>query len=175
MDPVAPPAGLSASFAAGSVVLNWAASPDTVLGYHVYRADASVGLFSRLTSSLVSGTTFTDMTASSNIYTYMVRAVKLMTTPSGTYFSASQGVFVSANAANSTLLIATRAIQSAHSLLLSWNSQSQMVYRVLAKTNLNEPNWTDVSGNITATGTSASWTDTNINVNPRRFYRIVSP
>src|SRR5205814_10730318 len=68
-------------------------SPDSVLGYHVYRAGTAAGLFTRLTSSLVGETSFTDTGVASGTYTYMVRAVKLESTTSGTYFNSSQGVF----------------------------------------------------------------------------------
>jgi len=170
MDPVAPPAALSANRGTSSVMLRWSASPDAVLGYHIYRASVPAGPFSRLTSSLVTGTTFTDAASSSNAFTYMVRAVKLQTTPSGTYSNASQGIFVSAPAS-----FALRAAESSHSLVLTWNSQSGTVYRVLTKTNLNQAAWTDSGYRVTATGTSASWTDTSLTSNPQRFYKIVSP
>lgn len=170
MDPVAPPSALSANRGTSSVTLNWSASPDAVLGYHVYRAGSAAGPFSRLTSSLITGTTFTDTTSSSNTYTYMVRAVKLQTTPSGTYFNPSQGIFVTSMAP-----LTVWAARSGHSLVLTWNSQSGTAYRVLTKTNLNQSAWTNSGYSVTATGTSASWTDTNLTSNPQRFYRVVSP
>jgi len=170
MDPVAPPAALSANRGTSSVMLRWSASPDAVLGYHIYRASVPAGPFSRLTSSLVTGTTFTDAASSSNAFTYMVRAVKLQTTPSGTYSNASQGIFVSAPAS-----FALRAAESSHSLVLTWNSQSGTVYRVLTKTNLNQAAWTDSGYRVTATGTSASWRDTSLTSNPQRFYRVITP
>src|SRR6185436_2670198 len=38
MDPVSPPANLTAAANAGTVTLNWSDSLDSILGYHVYRA-----------------------------------------------------------------------------------------------------------------------------------------
>lgn len=93
LHPVAPASSLSGAASAGQVTLNWAASPDgSIVGHHVYRASASSGLFIRLTDSPIGKTSFTDAGAPAGA-TYMVRAVKLESTPSGTYFNASQGIF----------------------------------------------------------------------------------
>lgn len=98
LHPVAPVSGLSGGAASGAVNLTWAASPDaTIAGYHVYRANSANGPFTRLTSAPVAATAFADASPTSNA-TYMVRAVKLESTPSGTYFNASQGMFYSSNA-----------------------------------------------------------------------------
>ena len=90
--PVAPPASLGGSLAGSSATLVWTPSPDAVLGYHVYRATAANGPFTRLTGPLLGATTFVDASAPAGA-TYMVRAVKLETTPSGSYYNASQGLF----------------------------------------------------------------------------------
>jgi len=63
----------------------------------------------------------------------------------------------------------------ANGLRLSWNSQIGAGYRVLAKTNLNQAVWVQVSGSITATGSNASWSNTNFKSLPQQFYRIASP
>jgi hypothetical protein len=89
MHPVAPPSNFSASGAS----LSWSASPDNVSGYLVYRAGSPNGPFTRLNDSFVQGTSFTDPGGASGNATYMVRAVKLEQTPSGTYYNPSQGVF----------------------------------------------------------------------------------
>ena len=175
MDPVAPPGALNAVAAGGGVTLNWQASADAVLGYHVYRSASPGGPFGRLTGSLVAGTTFTDTTVSSNTYTYMVRAVTLQTTPSGSYYNASQGAFATVDAANAALPIQLSVSLDVNGLVLSWNSQLGAGYRVLAEMNLNQNGWVAVSGRITATGTNTSWTDPNFNSQPQRFYRITSP
>ncbi len=94
MHPVAPPSALTATATpSGDVELRWEDSPDTAEGYHVYRARTPAGPFARLSDSLVEGTRFTDEGAASETYTYMVRAVKRETTPSGSYYNGSQGVF----------------------------------------------------------------------------------
>ena len=175
MDPVSPPGPLIAAASGSGVTLNWQASADSVLGYHVYRSASPDGPFARLTGSPVTGNTFTDTTAAANTYTYMVRAVTLQTTPSGSYYNASQGAFATVDAASAALPIQLSVSEAANGLVLSWNCLIGAAYRVLAKTNLNQTGWVDVSGSITATGSNASWTDTNSNSLPQRFYRIASP
>ena len=76
-----------------AVDLSWAASPDGVAGYNVYRAATVAGPFTRLNGALLTGTTYTDPLVSSNVY--MVRAVKLQVTGSGSYWNASEGIFQS--------------------------------------------------------------------------------
>lgn len=94
MHAVAPVSGAIAAANSGTVNLSWTASPDSVQGYHVYRASDANGPFARLTSSLLTGNSFSDSTAGAGNHTYMIRAVKLESTPSGTYFNPSQGIFV---------------------------------------------------------------------------------
>ncbi len=96
---VAPASNLSGSVNGSAVALSWSASPDSALmGYHVYRSTAASGPFTRLTSSPIAATTFTDSATVSGAI-YMVRAVKLESTTSGTFFNGSQGVFFSAGGA----------------------------------------------------------------------------
>jgi MBG domain (YGX type)/Bacterial Ig domain len=91
---VAPPTNLVAvANGSGGVDLSWNASLDTVLGYHVYRAPTAAGPFTRLTTNLVGGTGYTDPAVTTNVY--MVRAVKLEVSGSGSYYNASQGIFQS--------------------------------------------------------------------------------
>ena len=79
----------------GGVTVSWGASSDTVTGYQVYRGSSSTGSFTRLTSGGgVTGTTYTDSAPLASSV-YMVRAVKLETTGSGTFYNPSQGATVS--------------------------------------------------------------------------------
>jgi hypothetical protein len=174
LDPVAPIGQLEALVTSNSVHLNWTASADSVAGYHVYRAASPDGPFIRLTSSLLGTTAFQDQTAlpPSPTLTYMVRAVKLQTTPSGTYYNPSQGIFVTVNAGSA---IVCHAQLTAEGLLLTWNSKPGTTYRVLTATNLQNNYWIDSSGTVPAVGAVTSWTDPDISSNQRRFYRVVSP
>ncbi len=93
MHVVAPVSSLDGSKSGLTVSLSWNASSDTVLGYNVYRADSMQGKFTRLNSSLITATAYTDNNSLADNPIYMVRAVKKEDTASGTYYNASQGVF----------------------------------------------------------------------------------
>ncbi len=90
---VRPPSQLANSLP-GYAALSWAASPDAVLGYYVYRGSTATGPFARLTSNLVANTSYTDTQAPLGMSYYMVRAVKRETSGSGTYLNLSQGVVI---------------------------------------------------------------------------------
>lgn len=100
--PVKPVSGLSQISAANKIGLSWTASGDSsIQGYAIYRGDENAeltGIFSRLGSGLITATSYDDFSAATGVsYTYMVRAVKLETSASGTYLNSSQGVFVDAS------------------------------------------------------------------------------
>ncbi|MCM3878065.1 MAG: fibronectin type III domain-containing protein [Thermoanaerobaculia bacterium] len=92
MHVVAPAANVNATGGAGSAAISWTASADAVAGYHVYRGAGAAGPFTRLTPSPVAGTSFVDAGASGGTTTYLVRAVRLETSASGSYWNASTGL-----------------------------------------------------------------------------------
>lgn len=94
MHVIAPPGEARAGSLEGDVQLTWRASPDRVSGYHVYRAARAAGPFTRLTNEPVTETRFTDIGRAGASATYLVRAVALISSPSGVFHHASQGVFV---------------------------------------------------------------------------------
>ncbi len=78
-------------------VLNWTASTEPgVTGYYVYMAESKYGKYQKR-SDLITGTTFTDSIGIDGLKWYMVRAVKVEQTPSGTYNNLSLGVKQSAH------------------------------------------------------------------------------
>jgi len=95
---VAPPSDPTATKAGANVDLAWTAPSDgTILGYYVYRSTNAGGPFTEHLGGLITGTGFVDGTPPPNasaLY-YMVRALKLETTPSGTYYNLSEGTFCS--------------------------------------------------------------------------------
>jgi hypothetical protein len=92
LHPVAPVSNVNGSAIGRSIALTWTASADSnLVGYHVYRGSLATG-FSRVTRTPVTDTSFTDINGSATA-AYMVRAVKLEHTASGTYHNASQGAF----------------------------------------------------------------------------------
>ncbi len=94
MHPVAPPADFTATpNGSGGVDLRWTASPETVEGYYLYAGSSPTGPFIPLNGTITTGTSFSHASNPTG-KTYMVRAVKLQSSPSGSYFNPSQGVFV---------------------------------------------------------------------------------
>lgn len=87
-----PASGLSVSPNGSSATLTWVASPNAdIVGYHVYRDNN--GTFERLTSAPINTPTYEDSGLSSGAYKYMVRAIALKRTGSGSFYNASQGIF----------------------------------------------------------------------------------
>jgi hypothetical protein len=93
MHPVIPPSNARAVDLPAGVQLAWAPSTDSgIAGYHVYRAAAAAGPYKRLTSNPVLIPAFVDFSSASESF-YQVRAVKLESSASGTYYNQSQGIF----------------------------------------------------------------------------------
>jgi hypothetical protein len=93
MFPLKPASDLTlACSPADAVTLTWAASGDSVLGYHVYRSDDMRGTFQRLNQEIVEDTAYVDAYPLDGWTAYMVRAVKLETTGSGTFLNLSAGI-----------------------------------------------------------------------------------
>jgi hypothetical protein len=90
---LAPPTALTASNSGSQAALSWAASTDAALGYYVYRATSAAAPFTRITAQPVAATTFVDATPLLGASTYMVRAIELKSSASGTYYNLSQGAF----------------------------------------------------------------------------------
>ena len=74
------------------------------------------------------------------------------------------------SAANSKPTSITKAA-SGHKQF-SWPSVAGKIYRVAYKNNLNDPTWTDLSGNITATDALSSWSHTTSAGASQRFYVV---
>ncbi len=88
----APPTALTASLDLNSSLkLTWTAPAIHVPGYNIYRAKSSSDTLIKLNSSPVTATNFTDAAPMNNSSIYVVRAVALTTTPSGSYYLESGG------------------------------------------------------------------------------------
>ncbi|HTG45827.1 MAG TPA: fibronectin type III domain-containing protein, partial [Verrucomicrobiae bacterium] len=168
MHPVITPSNLRGSAAGNGMNLSWNASGDSeIQGYHVYRGSGPNSRFTRLTSSPVSSTSYTDSGYSAGA-TYMVRAIKLERSGSGTYFNASQGVFFPENGASGggTLPqtpsapseLAARAV-TASQIDLFWRelSNDETGFRIDRKTGSNGI-WTQVA-TVEAGTTNHSFTE----------------
>lgn len=136
MHPVIPPSNFSASAGSG-VTLTWTPSPDNVVGYYVYRGSSEMGPFTRITANHITGTTFQDSggTLSS---VYMLRALKLESSASGTYFNLSQGLFVRvANPPAAPTNLSGSHSSSGNSLTWADNSSDEQGFRIYRKTTGN--------------------------------------
>ncbi|NOQ75344.1 MAG: T9SS type A sorting domain-containing protein [Crocinitomix sp.] len=89
---VAPPGVVAAASDAENTIINWAASTDgTVDGYNVYRR-LEAGLWTKVNSEIIEETTYTDMSVpDAGVYIYMVKAVKLKSNASGSFYNESHG------------------------------------------------------------------------------------
>ncbi|GAC1626832.1 MAG: hypothetical protein PVS2B2_03220 [Candidatus Acidiferrum sp.] len=71
-------AGSGVQSTSHSVVLTWGASSSNVAGYHLYRSNQTTGTFTRLNSTVIVGTTYTDTTIQTDqSYFYAATAVAL--------------------------------------------------------------------------------------------------
>jgi regulation of enolase protein 1 (concanavalin A-like superfamily) len=117
--PIKPPSGLTIA-SVGGAKLTWQASPDSgIVGYHVYKSTTATGPFTRITSSPVAATTYTDSATTSGTWTYMVKAVRLQTTGGGTYYNPSLGTSQTVNlsATPAALAVSTSTLSNA-----GWNT-----------------------------------------------------
>jgi fibronectin type 3 domain-containing protein len=65
------------SVAAHKAILSWTPSTSSVSGYHVYRGTQKGGPYTQITSSLVPGSTYSDLTVQSGLtYYYVVTSVQ---------------------------------------------------------------------------------------------------
>ena len=99
---VAPSGPLTITNSGGTALFSWSASPDALQGYYLYQVDAA-GVSTRIVPTLITSTSYQSATIP---YVpgreYMVRAVKLQTTYSGSYYDLSLGVLASTTGAVAT-------------------------------------------------------------------------
>jgi hypothetical protein len=93
MHVVKPASALNATPISGNqkYSLNWQGSNDNIIGYNIYRANKKYGKFTKINSTIVTGTSYTDNSPLAGKNAYMVRAVKLETSASGSYYNMSIG------------------------------------------------------------------------------------
>jgi hypothetical protein len=128
----------------GQLRLSWSPSPDNVIGYHIYRSDSELGIYTRITGAPVTDTFDVLSNHIPNTW-YMVRAVKRQQTGSGVFLNPSQGVFVQAglvtninqptitplqiapNPTNGTVIIKTGGIENVQRMELH-NTAGQLLW-----------------------------------------------
>jgi len=94
----APASSLSGTPVGSNVALSWNPSTESGAQYLVYRSTNGLsGDFLRLTSQALASATYTDSPAPSGQKTYEVRALKSVTTGSGSFTNLSNGIFTTVN------------------------------------------------------------------------------
>ncbi len=93
----APPTGLVATNEQWYASFNWQPSTDPVDGYLVFRINEEARTIERLTPEPVSGTNYTATTPFEPGVKYMVRSIRLLTTPSGSYHDLSLGALATSS------------------------------------------------------------------------------
>jgi len=149
----APPSNLSVVPSGGQPSLSWIASTDpSVTGYHIYRAQLTNGVvtgpYQRVTTTPISGTTYIDTSSSvgpgTGQWSYMVRAIRLETSGSGTFYNASLGITQSIDQTNppATLQVSTPAVLPT----AYWNTPYTMTLTCSGGTPLDT--WQVLSGSL---------------------------
>ncbi|MEM7106265.1 MAG: T9SS type A sorting domain-containing protein [Bacteroidota bacterium] len=93
MKMTAPPKDVRLNIENEKVNLSWLSPNEDVVGYHIYRKKGKNGNWELLNAYLVTSNEYTDSCLPVGEYVYMVRTIKLETSPSGTYYNLSQGTF----------------------------------------------------------------------------------
>ena len=120
LNQVIPPTNIEVGLNNGHLI-TWNASTDSnIIGYHVYRSYIENGPFTRLTSAPITDLSFTDGDLTTMTRYYLVKAIKLEITGSGTYLNPSIGI------------MATNALSSA-----SFSENSVQVFPNPAQNEIN--------------------------------------
>jgi hypothetical protein len=91
---------------------------------------------------------------------------------------AANSAYTVGSANSGTVTIAGNSVPSTiggaagHAVKITWNSVAGKIYRVAYKSSLSDTTWTDLSGLITATGTTTSYTDTTASRHSTRYYVV---
>jgi len=76
-----------------AIAIDYTNSTDpNVLGYYVYRSETEFGKYIRISEEMINYSPYEDVTPINGLNYYMVRAVTLKETPSGSYYNLSTGV-----------------------------------------------------------------------------------
>jgi hypothetical protein len=125
-DVVAPVSNVVATRIGNNCNISWSASTQTnVLGYNIYMKNDTNQTFTRINTSLIAGTTYTDLCLIyPGIYKYMVRALVLENVPSGTYYNLSEGVADTALNTNNYTIYGNAGIASQVASVVNFTATS---------------------------------------------------
>lgn len=95
MFPLAPATNATITKGLNTNVINWTASVDTgIIGYHIYRSNSIDSSFIRITTSPINAISFIDNSPLSDSNYYIIRAVRLEKTASGSFYNYSNGTII---------------------------------------------------------------------------------
>lgn len=94
---IAPPSGLIATNTDWYASFSWSPSPEPVDGYLIYAIDDTAGTIARITPTMVTDTFHVSNVQFVQGRKFMVRAVKLVATPSGSFHDMSLGAIALAS------------------------------------------------------------------------------
>lgn len=165
LDPIPSPPGVRAVRTGGTAQIAWDASPAQVIGYYIYRSKSRTGGFTRLTPEPVTSLGWEDATPSDEYPFYMVRAARLESHFSGSYYNLSQGVQAQVE---NPIRVSASAVGG--TVQLTWNTIPGRSYRVQSRGDFSQP-WEDTSELLSAQETVLKWTEA-IQALTLRQYRI---
>lgn len=126
-DIVSPVSNVVATRVGNNCHITWSASTQTnVLGYNIYMKNDTNKTYVKINPSLITGTSYTHQCLIyPGIYKYMVRAMVLEQTPSGSYYNMSEGIMDTAlNNTNLTIYASAFAAVSPTSSAVSFTCQN---------------------------------------------------
>jgi hypothetical protein len=169
MFPVIPPTTLLGVSGPAGVLLTWTPSKDdNIVGYHVYYSPSQTGPFQRITTAPIPATTFSHPVTPGTYY-YMVRAVKLEQSGSGSFYNASQGVFTTVTATNANPpAIESVRLQNGNAIAFAISGPPNSSFQVEASTDAK--NWMQIGQGTTDQNGSAQYQDSDSAT--LRFYRV---
>lgn len=179
LHPVIPPAEVRVAAGASGVTVSWQPSTDeSIVGYHIYSAASPRGPFQRLTPVPLTGTQMLAPAAA----VYQVRAIKLETSGSGTYYNASQGIFATQTEPGTEEppveeppvfdpdqphFVPVRLQKTATGVAVSFPSQLDKLYAIETSSNLTDWSWTDSTW-----GTGQTIQVEDLEPGELRFFRV---
>jgi hypothetical protein len=139
-----------------------------------------------LSGTAINGTDYNTLATSMTIPSGAASAVITVTPKASTSYvgSATAQLALSANSTytvgatgSATVTIAGNSVPSSiaktgGNMKITWSSVVNKTYRVAYKNSLTDATWVNLSGLITATGTSTSYTDTTASGKTQRYYVV---
>lgn len=160
-DIVSPVSNVVATKVGNNCHITWSASTQTnVMGYNIYMKNDTNKTYVKINPTLITGTSYTHQCLIyPGVYKYMVRAMVLEQTPSGSYYNMSEGIMDTAlNNINLTIYASAFAALSPTSSAVNFTCQSiggtsfNWSFGDGGTSNLQNPTHTyTLNGNYTAT------------------------